>query len=258
MQENKIKGSAVRLFILLVSLVASTISHAELNAKSLVESAMQQWRGKSSVAEMKMTVHRPDWERSMAMKSWTSGLNKSLILVTAPAKDKGNANLLKDNQLWTFSPKINRIIKIPSSMMSQSWLGSDLSNRDITKSTEILDQYTFSLIEEGVNDGMPTYTIEAIPLADAPVVWGKEIIVIREDFIMLKQSFFDQDMKLVRQLEALTIDNMSGRPVASHIRVSDLENKNHWTDMIIVSSQFDIQLDDNLFTISQLRNMDSL
>lgn len=248
----------MRIFFLLASLFATTSAFGQVDARVLVESAMQQWRGKSSVAEMKMTVHRPDWQRTMAMKSWTSGLDHSLILVTAPAKDKGNANLLKDNQLWTFSPKVNRVIKIPSSMMSQSWLGSDLSNRDITKSTEILDQYTFSLLDESTQDNLKTYTIEAIPLADAPVVWGKEVITIREDLIMLEQQFFDQDMKLVRQLKSLKIEMMGGRPVASHIRFTDLEKDGHWTDMEIISNQFDISLDDNIFTLSQLRNMDNL
>ena len=230
-------------------------AHAELDAKSLVYNAMEQWRGTSSFAEMRMTIHRPDWERSMSLQSWTAGLDQSLILVTAPAKDKGNANLLNGNQLWTYSPKINRVIKIPSSMMNQSWLGSDLSNRDITKSTEILDQYAFTLISQYQQDGHTFYQIEATPMPDAPVVWGKEILTIRDDFVMHEQAFYDQDMVIVKTLNTLKIDNIDGRAVATYMRVSNAEKPDQWTDMEILNTQFNIELDDNTFTLTNLRSL---
>lgn len=244
----------MRFLLLLLSLICIA-THAEVDAKSLVISAMDQWRGKSSFAEMRMTIHRPDWERSMSLQSWTAGLDQSLILVTAPAKDKGNANLLDGNQLWTYSPKINRVIKIPSSMMNQSWLGSDLSNRDITKSTEILDQYTFSLVSINHRDDHDYYQIEAIPLPDAPVVWGKEVLTIRDDFIIQEQAFYDQDMVRVKTLRTLKIGTFDGREIATHMRVSNDENPNQWTDMEILHTEFDINLDSNTFTQSNLRNL---
>ena len=83
----------------------------------------------------------------MSMQSWTKGTKNSLVRVTAPAKDAGNGSLLKDNNMWSYSPKINRVIKLPSSMMSQSWMGSDLSNKDISKSTDIIDQYEHTLLD---------------------------------------------------------------------------------------------------------------
>lgn len=89
--------------------------------KELIQQAMDHWRGLSSYSEMTMTIHRPDWERSMSMRSWTKGDKTSLVRVTKPKKDAGNGTLTKDNNMWTFAPKVNRIIKVPSSMMSQSW-----------------------------------------------------------------------------------------------------------------------------------------
>lgn len=101
--------------------------------RELIVQAMNHWRGLTSYSEMTMTIHRPDWQRSMSMRAWTKGDKTSLVRVTAPKKDAGNGTLTKDNNMWTFSPKINRIIKVPSSMMSQSWMGSDFSNKDISK-----------------------------------------------------------------------------------------------------------------------------
>lgn len=226
-----------------------------LEARDIVANAMDRWRGNSSIGEMRMTIHRPDWERSISLKTWTSGLDQSLILVTAPAKDKGNATLLDDQQLWSYSPKINRVIKIPSSMMSQSWLGSDFSNRDITKSTEILDQYDFTLLATGRDGEHDTFTIEAIPHPDAPVVWGKEVLVVRDDFVMLKQDYYDQDMVLVKTLNTLAIDTFDGRPVASHMRVIEVDTPAQWTDMEVLSSQFDVDLPASTFTLSHLRSV---
>lgn len=240
--------------LLLLTLNASATTKVN-EARDIVTHAMDRWRGNSSIGEMRMTIHRPDWERSVTLKTWTSGLEQSLILVTSPAKDKGNATLLVEQQLWSYSPKINRIIKIPSSMMNQSWLGSDFSNRDITKSTEILNQYTFELLESQVGNGHTQHVIQATPLPDAPVVWGKEVLTIRDDFVMLQQQYFDQDMALVKTLQTLAITVFDGRPIASHMRVSAVETPDQWTDMEVLSTTFDATLPDDTFTLSNLRSV---
>ena len=141
----------------------------------------------------------------MSMQSWTKGTKNSLVRVTAPAKDAGNGSLLKDNNMWSYSPKINRVIKLPSSMMSQSWMGSDLSNKDISKSTDIIDQYEHTLLDSREQDGHTVYVIQSVPLEDAAIVWGKEILSVRDDFVLLQQEFWDQDGVLVKSLQASAI-----------------------------------------------------
>jgi len=112
----------------------------------LITAAMNHWRGVTSYTDMTMTVHRNDWQRTMSMKAWTRGDKTSLVRVTEPKKDSGSGTLILDQNMWTYSPKINRIIKVPSSMMNQSWMGSDFSNKDISKSTDIINQYNHKLI----------------------------------------------------------------------------------------------------------------
>lgn len=153
-------GFLPRLFLLFLTMLtvqgflAGQLKASELgNAKELVRAAMDHWRGLSSYSEMTMIIHRTDWERALSMRAWSEGDKVSLVRVTEPKKDAGNGTLLKDNDMWSFSPKINRIIKIPSSMMNQGWLGSDFSNRDISKSTDILDQYEHDLIRQKQLDG---------------------------------------------------------------------------------------------------------
>ena len=156
----------MRLSLIIISslivLPYTQILHAN-EAQDIVRAAIDYWRGTSSYLEMTMTIHRPNWERSMSIRTWTQGDNQSLVRVTAPKKDRGNSTLIDDNNMWNFSPKINRVIKIPSSMMRQSWMGSDFSNKDISRVDDIIDQYSHSILSEEKQDGYIIYHIECIP-----------------------------------------------------------------------------------------------
>ena len=227
---------------------------SEPDAYGIVKRAWEHWRGLSSYSEMAMTIHRPDWERTMAMRIWTEGQSRSLVRVTAPKKDAGNGTLLIDKSMWTYSPKINRIIKIPSSMMNQSWMGSDFTNNDVSRSDSILDEYDHKLIDQYDLDGKQINVIESIPHEDASVVWGKEVLHISEDHIVMLQEFFDQDNRLVKSLRTLAVADMGGRTVASHQRMQKVDIENEWTEIKVSDAQYDISLDSNLFTRSNLRN----
>ena len=150
----------------------------------------------------------------MRARSWSKGDKLSLVRVIEPKKDAGNGTLLNDSNMWTYTPKINRIIKVPSSMMSQSWMGSDFSNKDIAKSTDIIDQYDHELTAQEEKEGHVFYTITSIPHEDAAVVWGKEVLTVRDDFVLMEQQFWDQDDVLVKTLQTLEVQEMGGRPVA--------------------------------------------
>ena len=215
---------------------------------------MDHWRGLSSYSVMSMTIHRPDWERTMTMRSWTLGEKQSLVRVTEPKKDAGNGTLLLDKKMWTFSPNVNRVIRIPSSMMNQSWMGSDFSNKDIAQSDDIVDQYHHKLITTETQNGYKVHVIESIPKEDAAIVWGKEILKIRDDNVLIEHSFFDQDMKKVKFLDTRKIENMGGRALASQQRMNNVEKPEEWTEIIIHSAEFDIDIPKSTFTLSNLRN----
>ena len=228
-------------------LYSPLVFSADINPRELIQQAMDHWRGLTSYSELSMTIHRADWERSMSMRSWTKGDKISLVRVTEPRKDAGNGTLTKDNNMWTFAPKINRIIKVPSSMMGQSWMGSDFSNKDISKSTDILDEYEHTLLEKREDGQHAVYVIESIPHEDAAVVWGKEVLFIRDDFILLEQQFWDQDGILIKTMKAREIKMLGGRTVASTIRMGKEEAPGEWTEMSVQDIQFDIANPDSLY-----------
>jgi outer membrane lipoprotein-sorting protein len=203
---------------------------------------------------MTMVIHRPDWERSMTMEAWTKGDDRALVRVIEPKKDRGNGTLTDDDSMWTYSPKVNRVIKVPSSMMGQSWMGSDFSNKDISRADDIIDQYEHTLVDTSVTDEIETYTIRSVPHEEAAVVWGKEVLTIRADHVVLEHAFYDQDGQVVKTLKTLEIGDMGGRTIATRQRMQKADEPGEWTEIAVLEVEYDLELRDSLFTLSNLRN----
>ena len=248
-------------FLLLLVMVMATVTAAapaaaaeERTATDIVRAAIDHWRGLSSYTEMTMVIHRPDWERSMTIRAWTRGQDQTLVRVVEPKKDRGNGTLIDDNNMWTYSPKINRVIKVPSSMMGQSWMGSDFSNKDIARADDIIDQYEHRFLSERRVDGVTVYEIESVPHEDAAVVWGREVLSIRDDYVVLEHAFYDQDGDLVKALRSYEIAEMGGRTIALRQRMSKVETPDEWTEISVNTVEYDVELGDEIFTLSNLRN----
>ena len=224
------------------------------DAAEIIRRAMDHYRGQSSYAQMTMIIHRPDWERRMRMRAWTEGDKQTLVRVIEPKKDAGSGTLTVDGNMWTYTPSINRVIKVPSSMMSQNWMGSDFSNKDISKDTALIDQYDHTLLGERESDGHRVYVIQSVPHEEAPVVWGREVLQIRDDWVLLRQEFWDQDDVLVKTLRALEVGELSGRAVATVLRMGREDAPDKWTEVRTTATQFNLDLPDDLFTLSSLRN----
>lgn len=243
--------------ILLATFLLASLGFADDTGRSatdIVRDALNHWRGLSSHGLMTMVIHRPDWERTMSMETWTEGEKQSLVRVTEPRKDRGNGTLIDDNRMWTYSPKVNRVIKVPSSMMGQSWMGSDFSNKDISRTDDIVEQYDHTLLSETEVDGCIQYEIESIPYEDAAVVWGREVLVVRADNVLVEHRFYDQDDVLVKSLVTLEIEEMGGRMVASQQRMLKEGLPDEWTEIRMDNVEFDIELSDSIFTLANLRN----
>ena len=182
----------IKIFIILLVLANSAAFAQDI--KEIIRKSDEKFRGTSSEGEMTMIIERPTWSREVTMKSWSLGNEYSLIYITAPAKEKGQVFLKREKEMWNWVPNIERIIKIPPSMMMQSWMGSDFTNDDLVRESSIVHDYTHNLLGEEIIDGYNCYKVELIPLDDAPVVWGKVIIwVSKEEYYWLKSEYYDED-----------------------------------------------------------------
>ncbi len=224
------------------------------DAEAILQKAFDAYRSTSSQTAVAMTIHRPEWERHMEMKTWTRGEDDALVRFIAPAKDAGNATLKLGLDSWVYNPKLNQVIKLPPSMLSQSWMGSDFSYNDLSKSEEIITAYTHKLTATQAVGGHTVWTIEAIPKPGAPVVWGKVQIKVRDDMVLVEETFFDQDGKPARRMTTDKIGPLGNRPYPLTMTMHPLDQPNHWTRVETASGQFAANNPAYLFTLSNLQN----
>jgi outer membrane lipoprotein-sorting protein len=223
------------------------------DAQALVEASFNYMRGKTSVSTVEMSIHRSDWERMMVIKGWTKGQQNSIFWIVSPPKDEGNSTLKRGREMWTYNPKVNRVIKLPPSMMSQAWMGSDFSNNDLAKSDSLLHDYTHTLIGQEWLGEHQVFVIRSLPKPRAPVVWGMQRLTIRADYIFLKQEFFDEDLEPVKILSTQEIEFLGGKLFPRVWKMQKADAKNEYTLLKYKELSFNEPLPDRLFTVSALK-----
>ncbi len=223
-------------------------------AQEIVQKSIDQMQGKSSYGEMKMTIVRPTWTREISLKTWTYGTEYSLMRVSAPARDQGTGFLKRGNEIWNWQPTINRTVKMPPSMMSQSWMGSDFTNDDLVKQSSMIEDYTQEMTGEATIEGRDCYIILLTPKPSAPVVWGKvKIWISNEHFLQLKSEFYDEDGELVHTLYGKEVKEMGGRLIPSVLEVIPAENPDQKTVVEQKNMRFDIGINSDFFSIQNLK-----
>ena len=246
--------------VLLVALSSPAVAEGEISrasvdatAMELLQGALELTRGASSYTRMAMKIHRPDWERNMELEAWTQGEEDALIRFTAPAKDAGNATLKLADSMWTFVPQLKREARLPSSMMSQSWASSDFSYNDLSRSDNYLRYYDVEIVEREESEGHTIFSLQMTPHDDAPIVWGRETMKLRDDYVMLSQTFHDQDLIALKQMQTRNIGPMGGREIPLVMRMSDLAEPDHWTEVRYLEADFNANVPASKFTRFALR-----
>lgn len=240
------------ILLLAVSLTTSAERAVADEAKERVRGAVQYWRDNTSFRVADIRIHRQEWERALTVRIWTQGTQSSLLRVIAPAKDLGNATLIIDKDMWTYSPKVNRVIRMTASMLGQGWMGSDFSSKDVITTSDLVGQYTHQLVATENKDGHRIYTIQMTPLESAPIVWGREILKIRDDHIIIEHSYFDQNMKLIKILRSEDIRTLGGKMLPTRLRMQKMENASEWTEVSYQEANFNVSVPANMFTLSNL------
>lgn len=226
------------------------------DAKSIVEKSDKKVRGTTSQSTIKIKVVRPKWSKEMIIKSWSKGNEYAVSLVISPKKDKGIVFLKRDKEVWNWMPSIERTIKLPPSMMMQSWMGTDLKNDDLVKQSSMVTDYTHKLISTEIIDGLPCYKIELTAKEDASVVWGKILIWIdTKDFLQLKSEFYDEDGFLVNKIHAFKIKQFGDRKLPSIIEFTTVDEPDNKTILEYVDIIFDQPIPDRYFSTRYMKRL---
>ncbi|MCB9283218.1 MAG: outer membrane lipoprotein-sorting protein [Lewinellaceae bacterium] len=244
------------IFLLLGLSIGVSAMAQNPDPKEIIRKVDEKLKGTTNRSEMKMTIIRPTWTREMTMKTWGKGDDYALVLVTAPERDKGSAFLKRGKEIWSWQPTIDRVIKMPPSMMSQSWLGSDFKNDDLVQQTSIVNDFSQKLLGTETIDGRPCYKIELIPHEDAAVVWGKIITwVDKTEYLELKTEFFDEDGYLVNTMLGKDVKDMGGKMLASRLEVIPADEEGNKTILEYQWMEFDKPLSDDFFSVQNMKRV---
>lgn len=233
-----------------------SFSAATQDVAEIIRKADEKFRGESSRGQTTMIIERPNWSREISMKTWSLGNDYSMIYITAPAKEKGQVFLKRENEMWNWVPTIERMIKIPPSMMMQSWMGSDFTNDDLVRESSFEKDYYHKLLGEEPVEGYDCYKIELIPKPDAPVVWGKILMWIsKNEYHWLKAEYYDEDEELVN-IEILSdIKKMDDREMPTRMEMIPADKQGHKTVLIFDEIEFNVNLDESFFSQQNMRRI---
>jgi outer membrane lipoprotein-sorting protein len=252
------RRATLKKFLIIAALMVPVVHSPaqELTAKEIIRKADEKSRGTSSTGDMTMTIVRPDWTRTVSMKTWSKGTEYSLVLITAPAKEKGQVFLKRKTEMWNWVPSIDKMIKIPPSMMLQSWMGSDFTNDDLVKQSSIVTDYNQTLLGKETVNGQECYKIEMIPLPEAAVVWGKVIVwVTVSGYDQWMAEYYDEDNNLVNVSHSYDIRQMGDRKIPTRIEMAPVNKKGQKTVMQIHEIKFNARVEESFFSQQNMKTI---
>ena len=251
-----VKRTCLILFLLIFtvpSLLLAENRSSDIDVKDIVKKIDELYRSKTSYAEIEMQIVTPHWKRTLTMKAWTKGMDNTFILITSPNKEKGIATLRIGNEMWDYLPKVNKVMKIPPSMMMGSWMGSDFTNDDLVKESSMMSDYNYKLITP--EDAQVDFLyIQLTPKENLPIVWGKLVVAVQmSDYIPVWQKYYDERGNLMRVLNFKEIKQFGDRKIPSIMEMIPQNKEGHKTIIRYSDAKFDLPIDEEPFTLRNLR-----
>ena len=226
------------------------------DAREIVTKANELIRARSSFSDVTMEVVKPDWSRKVSIKIWSLEPDYGLLLITAPARDKGMVTLKRKKEVWNWIPSVHRVIKIPPSMMMQSWMGSDFSNDDLVRESSIVDDYEHSIIGEDSLAEYLCYKVELLPKPEASVVWGKIIMWIsKEGYLELRADYYDEDLEIIKSMIGSNVQKMGGRTIPVHWEMIPYDKPGQKTVMDYNNIKFNIKIRESFFSQQNMKRV---
>ena len=234
--------------------VTSQTNDSNLDVEKIVKHIDELYRSESSYSELEMDIVTPHWERTLKMKAWSKGMDRTFIRILSPAKEEGVATLRIGNEMWNYLPKTNKVIKIPPSMMMGSWMGSDFTNDDLVREFTWLKDYNFKLIEPEDADKKLLY-IQLIPKENLPIVWGKIVVAARRmDYIPVWEKYYDEKDKLMRVMNFKDIKTFDNKKIPSVMELITESKKGNKTVIRYIDVNFNANVSQEIFSLRNLRS----
>ena len=239
----------MRLFVLISILFFSVLIQADEAAVALLKKVDELYRSDSSNATMKMQIITPHWERTLIMESWTIGMDDTFIRILSPVKDRGVATLKKDKDIWNYFPKINKVIKVPPSMMMGSWMGSDFTNDDLVREVSLVEEY-----EVDKKDDDKNWRLILVPKKETVTVWARiEVVIEKASLLPIEQAYFNEKGEKVRIMTFSDVKDFGDKRMPATMTMVPLNKEGHKTVIIYEKAAFNVKIENKFFTLRHLQ-----
>ena len=248
----------IGLLILLLTIPAGHLQaqqdFSQLTATEIVDQVDRMLRGNSSRGTIQMRVKTRLWERDMTVESGSEGPEEVPALVLKPNKEEGGATPRVNSDMWNYLPKIDRTIRVPSSMMMASWMGSHFTNDDLVKESRLIHDYHIEISYDGKREDLLVWEFTLTPHPDAPVVWGKIHYQVRkQDLMPTWAAYYGEDGELKRTMTFAEYRQMGGRLVPTKSRMIPEDKPEEYTEMTYLELEFDVAIPKGTFSLASLR-----
>ena len=228
---------------------------AEDSPRDIIDKVDRIMRGDSSYGVAEMVISTDRWKRSKTIEIWSEGTEKALIRILKPQKEMGVATLKIDTDIWNYLPKISRTIRIPSSMMMASWMGSHFTNDDLVKESRLIDDYTIETSFEGAREGTEIWEFRLTPKPEAPVVWGAiDFVIKKSDLMPVKADYYDEKEALKRTVFYTDYKKMGGRLIPAVMKLVPSDKPEEYTQITYSELAFDMEHPSDTFSLASLRD----
>lgn len=247
---------AIVVFAALATIVSPSFVQAQEDAQppslaEVTERLDDLYTSRASIARVELSVTTPRNSRTLRMRVWTRGENRALIVIESPARERGTATLRRDRNLWNYLPRISRTIRVPPSMMLSSWMGSDLTNDDLTQSSDYTDDFTGRIVGRA-EDGRG-WRIRYTAREGVVGLWRRiEFVVSDDGTIPIRAEYFDRRDRLARVMRFEDVREMDGRRIPTRLIIEPRDREGHRTEMRYVDIDFDANVSESHFSLTQL------
>ncbi len=242
-----------RLVMVFIIVWCTILKAQSIDVNAIVKRSEDAIRGKTSHALFEMKIVTPYYTRTLKLESWWVGTQKALIIIRAPRKEAGNKTLKIGNELWNYLRNTETVIKLPPSMLLQSWNGSDFTNDDLVRESSLVKDYQLTLLGKETIDGEPCWKIQGIPKPEASVVWGKILYWVRKkDNLPARVEFYDENGRRIRHLEYREFKPLGGRKIPTLWKMVNYAKPGRYTEIHILDIQFNIKIPSRLFSLREL------
>ena len=243
------------LLILCVSLLlpwsAPAEEHKLPDAATVVAHLDRLYRSEYSYAKLHMQIKTKHFDRTLEIESWTAGKEKALMVIRKPAREAGVATLRTPEGLWNYVPRADRLVRIPTSLLSESWMGSHFTNDDLVRDSSLIDDFVATLDVRDKEPGRLFVTL--VPKPEAPVVYTKAVFVLDlSQWTPIRTDWYDGSA-IVRTTQYSEPRSFSGRILPAKMTVIPADAPGEFTSITYKALDFSQRPSDSVFEPRGLR-----